>query len=242
MGESHKIVTLATKDSGIISAIARHGGKSKKRFPASLDYFKIIEIQAERKSSAQEMWQLQKAGVVNFYSRIPTNLNSYLAGCWAIDCSKRFVPPEIPDLPIFDWLKDNFDFLDKNPPEPLYILFSFLKLVFVTGHNIIFDRCVKCGKVAPHDKPAYFDASSGGIVCRSCGKSKIIIPADLKFAILAVSSRENLQSMEDLQPQIIDTAHKNRNLILKILYESFVNLYGHETFSLNLLVKYLGRE
>jgi DNA repair protein RecO len=238
-GESHRMVLLATPEKGAVPAMARHGRKSLKRFPGALDYFKLIDVQCTKKSKHDELWQLESARIVYYYGDMVVRPLRYLAGCWAIESYRIIVPPEMEDPGVFQWLKDSMDYFETHDPDPASLVTSFIRLMVVSGNLPSFDRCVVCGREAPEGVSAFFDADSGGIVCRGCGGKKNLIPGDLRRLLTAAAGSGSLKTLESCPDELSRAARDNRRLLFQLMEELGHLQSPRKNFSAALLWKAL---
>ncbi len=240
-GESHRMVLLATPDKGAVPAVARHGRKSLRRFPGALDYFKLIDIRCSKKSKYDGLWNLESARIAHYYGDIVTNTPRYLAGCWAIESYRNVIPPEMEDPAVFRWLKDSLDHFEIRDPDPASLMASFIGLMRVSGNLPSFDRCVVCGREAPEGASAFFDAPSGGIVCRGCGGKRNLLTGELRRFLVAASRLESLRALDGLPGDPSRLARENRRILLGLMDELTQIVSQRKSFSAALLSRFMER-
>jgi DNA repair protein RecO (recombination protein O) len=238
-GESHRVVSLATRERGLVHAMARHARKSLKRFPGAIDYFKLIDISASKKSTRDELWQLERARITHYYQDIIRNMSRYLAGCWVIQSCRLLVPQEVGDPLAFDWMKESLDYFESSDPSAPSVFSSFVRLMNITGNLPSFDRCVSCGKEAPPGRDATFDPSAGGIVCRKCGGGKDLLPGDLRQFLALASRAGSLSALKDFPPELLLAAERNGRLLFRIIEEMEGTISGRKNFAASVLFKAL---
>jgi DNA repair protein RecO len=231
------MVLLATPEKGAVPAVARHGRKSLKRFPGALDYFKLIDVQCSKKSKYDQLWQLESARIVHYYGDMVTRTLRYLAGCWAIESYRIIIPPEMEDPAVFHWLKESLDYFESHDPDPASLITSFVMLMRVSGNLPSFDRCVVCGREAPGGVSAFFDAGSGGIVCRGCGGKRNLLPGELRRFLVAAAGLGSLTELEDVPQELSRPAWKDRRAVFQLMDEIGYQLSPRKNFSAALLSK-----
>ena len=240
-GESHRIVSLATRERGLVHAMARHARKSLKRFPGAIDYFKLIDVSASKKSKRDDLWQLERARIIHYYQDIVHTTSRYLAGCWVIQSYRLLVPQEVADTGTFDWMKESFDYYEENDPGAPSVFTSFIRLMGITGNLPSFDRCVVCGAEAPQGRDAYLNLQAGGIVCRKCGGKKDLLPGDLRQFLARASHAGSMSALKDFPPELLLAAEKNRRMVFRIIEETEGTISGRKNFSAGVLFKALMR-
>lgn len=238
-GESHKILLAATPEKGPIRAVARHGRKSLKRFPGALDYFKLIRINVSKKSKHDELWQLNRAGIIHYYEDIVSHFPRYLAGCWLIETYRIFVPREMEDPLYFDWLKDSFRYYEVRDPCPASIITSFIRLFKITGNLPSFDRCVICGLEAPEGASAYYNVQSGGIICRKCGGKKNLLPSRLRQFLILSTRMESIFELDSTPKDLIAAASDKKRFLFRLIDDLGLLVSDRKNFSAGLLFKIL---
>jgi len=239
LGESHRIVLLATPVHGAVSAVARHGRKSLRRFPGALDYFKLIDVSLTRKSRNDELWQLGRARLVHYYRDAVTALPRYYACCWAVECYRTYVPREMEDPQLFAWLRDIFDYFESRDPAVASLFASFVRLLRLTGNLPSFDRCVVCGREAPDGASAYFDPQAGGLLCRKCGGRKNLLAGPLRRFLVKAAAMESLSEMDDMDGGLVEAASSARRLLFNLMDEIGSIHASRKPFASRLLMKVL---
>ena len=63
------------------------------------------------------------------------------------------------------------------------------------GYALDLERCVKCGKECPTERPARVDPARGGLVCASCGGARVHIGARLRALGSAVQRGDDAGEM-----------------------------------------------
>lgn len=236
-GESHRMVLLATKERGAVQAVARHGRKSLRRFPGALDYFKLIDVHCSKKSRYDEIWQLDSARIARYYGGIVSNTLRYLAGCWAIESYRIIIPQEMEDPDGFLWLEDSLEYFDLHDPDPASLITSLVRLMGVSGNLPSFDRCVVCGREAPEGARAFFDAGTGGIVCRGCGGKKNLLPGDLRRLLVAAAKVKSMSALDDLPDELSRAALRERRILFNLMEELGQMVSPRRNFSAALLLR-----
>ncbi len=238
-GESHRLVALLTRERGIVRGIARSARKSLRRFPGALDYFNLIEISAHIKSATDELWTLERATIVRHYRTIVTDTKRYLTGCWMIQSCRNLIPPELSDPQFFEWMKNNFDYLEENGPTAASIFFFFIRLMDIMGNLPSFDRCISCGREAPAGKDAYFEPSASGLVCRKCGRGKLLLPGTLRHFFLLAAQTSSASDLTTFPPETILAALRNEKTVFAVVEQLEEATSGRRNPAFSILFRFL---
>ena len=111
----------------------------------------------------------------NSYKQIKNNLDKLYYSGIALRTFKDLIREEEPEKEIFYLLKNYLDILNKEDFSKvqleLFLHFFILKLVTFLGYTPELYNCTKCKKkILPAGNR--FNLSSGGIICRGCGRNK----------------------------------------------------------------------
>ena len=179
-GESDLVVTFFTRQYGKIATMVRGARRSTKRFGGALEPMHELSITFE--DSGRELSNLKEAKLIGVRSGITERLEAMEAAGRALRWVRHLCPPRTPEPEVWARLTKLLDALDGGaaPDAPLA---SFgLGLLGDVGYGLDFQRCVRCGRECPPDRPAMIDAS--GLVCSACGGAKRKIKSDLRDAAI----------------------------------------------------------
>ena len=177
-GESDLIVQLLTESDGRLSAIVRGGRKSQKRVGGALEPFHTIRVEIDDRG--REISTLKEARIAKVRANIAKSLDALDAGGAALRWARQLCPTRTPEPGAWATLMHLLDELDAGAAHPrVELAAAALRLIADVGYALDLDRCVGCGKPRPPGRPAYVDASRGGIVCTACGGARRLLDAEL---------------------------------------------------------------
>ncbi len=166
-GSSDLIITFMTRERGKISAVAKGGQKSVKRFSGVLDLFTMSEIIL--RYGKGKLPYLEEASLAHAFSSIRLDiLKTAFASYWG-ELILKWLEEKKKQPEIYNLLWRALDILDKNKlePEPANILFQ-IKLIRLSGFSPNLNFCALCKtKTFAKDKIA-FDLKKGGLICQKC--------------------------------------------------------------------------
>ncbi len=192
VGESDVVATLVTEQMGKVSVVARGARKGSRRLGGALEALHTIGVLFDDKGS--ELATLKEAHIVRVRAALAANLAAMEAAGVALRWARHLFPPRTVEPEGWRVLVDLLDRLEQGggspeAPSPKGELArAGLAMLAAVGYALEFGRCVICGRPCPEGKPACVDPARGGLVCRSCGGSREVLPADLRATARALAS------------------------------------------------------
>jgi len=162
--EADLVVELYTASSGRITAMARGGRKSQRRFSGALQLFVLGRYQLGR--TRGEWRELQAADVVTEWTRLSSDVVAVAHASYIAELVNALVPLEVPEPHVIELIVGLWDSLAEAGPSPAVLRAIELALLNVSGHGTALDVCAVCGSAV--DGSAVFDPSRGGVVCQTC--------------------------------------------------------------------------
>lgn len=188
-GESHRMVMLATREVGVLTAVARHARKSTRRFGGGLELFTLVGADLEcRKQDGP--WALARTRVLRYHEGFAGDVGRLAAGSYAVELVRLLVPREVAEEDAFEWLRRFLEAWENELPGPVEMALEELALLGILGHAPRFDLCVSCGREAPQRSWARFDHAAGGIVCTACGGEGIRLSSRLRAFLIAAGGAD----------------------------------------------------
>lgn len=182
-GESDLVTSFFTRDMGKVSAIVRGARRSRKRFGGALEPMHGLHLTVEDKG--RELCTLLEARVERPRTELASSLEAMEAAGLALRWVRHVCPPRTPEPAVWGSLERllaDLDDVDVAPQARALVAVFGLRLMADVGYAIELDRCVKCGRVAPVGRKAFFDAAGGGLVCTRCGGASRTIAGSVREA------------------------------------------------------------
>jgi DNA repair protein RecO (recombination protein O) len=161
-GEADRVLTLATRTHGKLSAIARGARKSTKRF-GGLALFVVGEATLKDRRGA-ELLTLDGWLTRQDYSRLASDVVAMAHASYGAELLRELTAARQPEPRLFDLLVDLYAVLAAAPPRSDTLRAFELKLLDELGFGPVLDECAGCGALAC----AAIDPGRGGAVCASC--------------------------------------------------------------------------
>jgi len=205
-GETSKIVRLATRDHGVISAIAKGASRPKSRFGAAVQVL----------SHGLAHWIPPRHGDLNTLTAfdltsLPIGLGEslprYAAAIALAEVVQRFVSTT-PDAEVFEGLVEGLAQLEHAPLSVVEAegIRALWRVLGILGFAPATEACVLDGTVVQGERFA-FSASDGGALCPECAHSRTahwLERSDYEDLIALLDSDAPLPALDDRHA----TAHR----------------------------------
>jgi len=181
LGEADRIITLLTRQHGMVRAVAKGVRKTTSRWGSRLEPFTHVDLQLAEGRNLDIITQAETlspfaAGLGQDYAR-------YTAGSVMLETADRLVTEERqPSLQQFLLLVGGLRAMTAGEHAPGQVLDSYLlRSLAVSGYAPSFDRCARCGDLGPH---RWFNPSAGGVLCSTCKLPGSASPAAETLTVL----------------------------------------------------------
>ncbi|HEX7023597.1 MAG TPA: DNA repair protein RecO [Gemmatimonadales bacterium] len=172
-GDTSKIARLATRELGVLSAIAKGALRPKSKFGTALHL--LGEGQATLyPSRSSDLHTLSQFDVRQVRTGLAERMDRYAAASLLTELMLRFAPAT-PHPESYDLFRDALAVLEAAPAiavEPLGLR-SLWRLVSVLGFAPALAACVRDGTPVPWDAPACFSPQDGGVLCARCARGTV---------------------------------------------------------------------
>jgi DNA repair protein RecO (recombination protein O) len=166
LGEADRIITVLTRERGLVRAVAKGIRKTTSRFGGRLEPFMYVDLQLAEGRSLDIITQVE---TIDAFARdLGDDYPAYTAGTAMLETAERLVhddgEPAVQQLQLIVAALRALTSVNDRPPG--LILDSYqLRALAVAGYAPSFDSCAKCGAPGPHRD---FHAASGGMLCHAC--------------------------------------------------------------------------
>ena len=165
LGEADRIVTLLTREHGLVRAVAKGVRRTTSRFGARLEPFSHVDCQFAEGRSLHIVTQVEVMGVPG--RAISSDYSAYTSGTVMLETAERLTGEEgHPSVQQYLLLVAALRALGAGNRQPGSILDSFLlRSLAVSGYAPSFEECARCGLPGPHRA---FTPAAGGMLCATC--------------------------------------------------------------------------
>ncbi|MFO7251982.1 MAG: DNA repair protein RecO [Actinomycetes bacterium] len=197
LGEADRIVTILTKRTGKVRAVAKGVRRTMSRFGARLEPFTHVDLQLHTGRSLDVITQAETLhpygeAVVRDYAR-------YTAGSAMLEAADRIIAAEKePALRQFLLLVGGLRTLAAGEHEPRLVLDAyFLRSLAVAGYAPALTECARCGAQAVRA----FAIAAGGVVCARCRPAGAAVPAAETIALMIALLRGDWAAADASEPR-----------------------------------------
>lgn len=174
LAEADRIITLLTREHGVVRAVAKGVRRTSSKFGARLEPFTHVDLQLYEGRNLDTITQaVTKAP---YGAAIGSDYERYTAASVMLETAERLVVEERqPALQQYLLLVGALRAMAGAEHKPGDILASFLlRSLAAAGYAPSFDGCARCGVVGPH---AAFHPAAGGMLCSDCRLPGSVRPA-----------------------------------------------------------------
>lgn len=185
LGEADRIVTLLTRQRGLVRAVGKGVRRTRSRFGARLEPGMVIDAQLYEGRSLDTVTQVEV--LAPYGERLARDYVSWTAATAMLETAERLTENHDPGIAQFNLLAGGLATLAGGEHEPGLVLDAYLlRALSVAGWAPSFTDCARCGEPGPHRA---FNLAAGGSVCSSCRTPGSVAPAlatlELLGALLA---------------------------------------------------------
>ncbi|MFE3447207.1 DNA repair protein RecO [Nocardia sp. NPDC059180] len=165
LGEADRIVTLLTRQNGLVRAVAKGVRRTKSRFGARLEPFAYIDVQLHPGRNLDTITQVHTveanaAGIIDDYGR-------YTTACAVLETAERLAGEERAPATRLHILTAGAlrAIAAGQRPHELVLDAFLLRAMGFAGWAPALDECARCATPGPHRA---FHVAAGGAVCVHC--------------------------------------------------------------------------
>jgi DNA repair protein RecO (recombination protein O) len=171
LGEADRIVTVLTRKTGRVRAVAKGVRRTKSRFGARVEPFSHVDLLLYTGRSLDVITQAES--VRSYGDPLVGDYPRYTTGIAMLETAERFTSEEKePALRQFLLLVGGLRTLVEATHDPRLVLDAFLlRSLAVAGYAPALDECAICGTRTGEPPPqtrCTFGVAAGGLVCRDC--------------------------------------------------------------------------
>lgn len=163
--EDDLLIDLLTPDQGRMTALARHGRKSRRRFGTSLETLNLLRVKYEDRGT----WAILKEAILETpLNGLAGNLQGLLAAFFAVDVIRQSTEERNPDRPLYQLLKETLTELDSGRSPPGVLADFEICFLEIGGWHPQLGACVTCRKAWREEGGFHLVFKEGGLFCSGC--------------------------------------------------------------------------
>lgn len=193
LGEADYILTLLTRENGLVRAVAKGVRRPRSRFGARLELFAHVDLQLYPGRNLDTVTQVHS--IAAYSGDLAGDYGRYTTACAVIETAERLAgeerapAPELHRLTVGALRAIAAGLRDRD-----LILISFLlRAMDAAGWAPALDLCARCGDTGPHRA---FHVAAGGAVCVHCRPAGSAVPAHGVLDLLAALARADFDFAE----------------------------------------------
>lgn len=175
MGETSKLVTLFTRESGILKVVAKGSRASKSRFGAALEVLTVVRIVYYDKEN-RELHFLSQAEIAEHFPNIPVDLARWglAQACCELTFRTQAGAERKPAL--YPVLLETLRAMNGTAADARACFFGFqMKLLGILGVAPNLQQCQRCGTADLRPVQEHggipVEIRRGGVLCARCGQA-----------------------------------------------------------------------
>lgn len=181
LGEADRIITLLTRQQGLVRAVAKGVRRTTSRWGSRLEPFSHVDLQLAEGRNLDTVTQAETRGA--YAAAIGWDYDRYTAGTVMLETAQQVVVEERePAVQQFSLLLGGLRAMASGERRPGHVLDAYLlRALAVAGYAPSFTDCAHCGRPGPH---RWFNPSMGGVLCVTCRVPGSATPAPETLALL----------------------------------------------------------
>jgi DNA repair protein RecO (recombination protein O) len=197
LGEADRIVTVLTRRTGKVRAVAKGVRRTKSKFGARLEPFSHVDLQLYTGRNLDIVSQAES--IRSYGPPIVGDYAAYTAGTAVLETADRLTAEEKePSLRLFLLVIGALRSLaEKAHPAPLVLDAYLLRAMSVAGWEPALSECARCGEDGPH---RHFSVPAGGTVCPACRPTGSAMPNPVTLQLLDALLTGDWETAEASQP------------------------------------------
>jgi DNA repair protein RecO (recombination protein O) len=165
-GEADRLLTLYTRDQGMVRALAKGARKVTSRKAGHLQPFTHITVQFAK---GRDLLIVTQVETVNAFLPLHDDLEKTGYAAYVVELLLRFSYEEEGANPsIFRLLVETLGRIEKEAEAWLAVRYYEMRLLDAVGFRPQLFECAQCGReILAEDQ--FFSFSAGGVICSRCG-------------------------------------------------------------------------
>lgn len=184
LGEADRIITLLTRHTGKVRAVAKGVRRTRSKFGARLEPFSHVDLQLYAGRNLDIVTQAETLDP--FGATLAADYSRYTCATAIAETTERLAAEERePALRLYLLAVSALRALTEPARVPTLVLDAFLlRAMVLAGWAPALRECARCGTPGPH---AAFHVASGGALCADCrlGSSGVVRPAPATIDLMA---------------------------------------------------------
>ena len=219
-GEADRILTVFTKEEGIIPVMAKGVRKYKSHQRAAASLFCYGEFNLH---PGKNMYSMRGSKLINSFYSISQSIQKLALASYICEITAYFVPEREKEEDVLSLVLNTLYILSEKERDLFLIKSVFeLKLLSMVGYEIDTDRCILCGS----ENTVVFSPDKSGMLCTDCASSEPACPASAVQALKYIlkNDTKNIFSFSLDEAGLKSLSTLSERFVLKISERNFSTL------------------
>lgn len=168
-GESDIIIKLLTRDFGKITAIAKGGKRSLKRFMGGFEPFSHVSLQFYEKELLQIV-RILTCEIIDDFVPIREELERFYIANYMVELTECLLPEREKNHSAFELLLNALRLCAKGIFRINSLMIFELRMLILAGYRPAVEKCLFCGTTDFTGEMVFFHTGKGGVICENCGR------------------------------------------------------------------------
>ncbi|MFQ6026521.1 MAG: DNA repair protein RecO [Dehalococcoidia bacterium] len=183
LGEADLMVTLYTRESGKVRAVAKGARRSTSKLVGHLEPLTLTRLSLARGRNLDIITQAQ---IIENFTLLKSDLTGVTKGLYVAELVEGFGSEAHSNESLYQLTLDTLEVLGQDPAAELPLLFFQLHLLDASGLRPELDRCAEC-RTPLEPEQHRFSPNGGGTFCLGC------TPADASLRPLSLRALKVLR-------------------------------------------------
>lgn len=224
IGEKDKLVTVLTRQNGLVRAFVRGAKSFKNRKNSATGMFCYSKISLYK---TKDSYIIDEAEPIELFFELRDNLEKISLAQYFSELIISFVQEDEPAEEYLRLMLNSLHFLAKNklPNEQIKAI-TELRLMCIAGFMPNLIACDRCGEY--ETDTMYFDVEDGLLYCENCGSNTMLLPLDIglikALRHIAFSEFDKIYSFKMEDYALEDLTYITEKYLLSKLQKNFKTL------------------
>jgi DNA repair protein RecO (recombination protein O) len=198
-GESDRLLTLYTRELGRVLAVARGADRPKNRWAGRARLFAHFQGDLYQRRRGGSRYTLTQGQLLHAHEGIQSSLARIGAASQICEMVSALTPLGVHQAPLWELLLESLTLLDQGRGEESIVPAFQMRFLEILGLAPHLSGCTVCNRPYTAHSAAYYSASKGGLVCRTCVpevESPALLSRDAMRLFAALSRLPQRESVE----------------------------------------------
>ena len=186
LGEADLLVTLYTRESGKVRAVAKGARRSTSKLVGHLEPLTVTRLALSR---GRNLDIVNQAQVVKSFASLKGDLTAVTKGLYVAELIDGFGSEAQANHALYRLGLDTLEAIGRDSGSDLPLYFFQLHLLAATGFKVELYQCVECRQHLEPDQHRY-SPNGGGALCSNC------VPSDVQLRPLSLRALKVLRLLD----------------------------------------------